>query len=101
VDGRPTSSVTVDGYHGQDDMGGLQRDAFTPYHNQFPRSGMSRALGQADTDFPPYDLLYGLVDLFFKVSDPSMAALETYTDLVVCTCSTYILGVLSYTDKPH
>ena len=51
----------------QSGLGGLQRDGYTPFsgNDQFAPS-MSRALGQADADFPPYDLLYGLVDLFFK-----------------------------------
>lgn len=67
-DGRP---VTGNGYHGQADdmqqgMGGMQRDAFTPYNDQYAPA-MSRALGQAEADFPPYDLLYGLVDLFFSM----------------------------------
>jgi hypothetical protein len=61
------SSVTGNGYHNE--MSGLTREAFTSYQDQFPPSStMTRALGQADEDFPPYDLLYGLVDLFFKVS---------------------------------
>ncbi|EOA91374.1 uncharacterized protein SETTUDRAFT_113089 [Exserohilum turcica Et28A] len=45
--------------------GGLARDVYTPYHEQF-QPAMARNLGHADADFPPYDLLYGLVDLFFK-----------------------------------
>jgi hypothetical protein len=43
---------------------GLSRDAYTPYSEQF-QPAMARNLGHADADFPPYDLLYGLVDLFF------------------------------------
>lgn len=50
----------------QQAMGGLHRDSFSAYNDQFTPTAMSRALGQADADFPPYDLLYGLVDLFFK-----------------------------------
>jgi hypothetical protein len=44
---------------------GMHRDSFSQYNDQFAPA-MSRALSQADADFPPYDLLYGLVDLFFK-----------------------------------
>jgi len=45
--------------------GGLSRDGYTPYNEQY-QPAISRTLGHADADFPPYDLLYGLVDLFFK-----------------------------------
>ena len=45
--------------------GGMSRDVYTPYNDQY-QPAMSRNLGHADADFPPYDLLYGLVDLFFK-----------------------------------
>jgi hypothetical protein len=70
TDGRPTPSVTGNGYNGQHEdmqqnMGGIHRDSFSAYNDQFAPS-ISRSLGQADADFPPYDLLYGLVDLFFK-----------------------------------
>ncbi|KNG48847.1 c6 transcription factor [Stemphylium lycopersici] len=68
TDNRPPSSVAGHGY-ASEDMGGmgsgLSRDAYTPYNEQF-QPAMSRNLGHADADFPPYDLLYGLVDLFFK-----------------------------------
>jgi hypothetical protein len=64
VTDRPTTSVTGNGYgHGQNEE--LQRDSFAQYNEQYAPA-MSRTLGQADADFPPYDLLYGLVDLFFK-----------------------------------
>ncbi|KAF1830296.1 hypothetical protein BDW02DRAFT_507858 [Decorospora gaudefroyi] len=69
TDHRPTSSVAGNGYQSEDlqsGMGsGLSRDTYTPYHDQF-HPAISRTLGQGDADFPPYDLLYGLVDLFFK-----------------------------------
>jgi hypothetical protein len=42
---------------------------------------MSRSLGQADADFPPYDLLYGLVDLFFKHIYPWCPILHRQTTL--------------------
>ncbi|KAH7080005.1 C6 transcription factor-like protein [Paraphoma chrysanthemicola] len=85
TDGRPTPSVTGNGYHGQHDdmsqnMGGMQRDAFAPYNDQFAPS-MARALGQTDADFPPYDLLYGLVDLFFKHIYPWCPILHRQTTL--------------------
>lgn len=55
-----TPSITTNGYSGRSE------EVYTPFgQDQFGPS-MSRALGQADVDFPPYDLLYGLVDLFFK-----------------------------------
>jgi hypothetical protein len=67
TDGRPTPSITGNAYHGQqeDMQQAMQRESFSSYNDQFAPS-MSRTLGQADADFPPYDLLYGLVDLFFK-----------------------------------
>ncbi|USP79164.1 uncharacterized protein yc1106_06438 [Curvularia clavata] len=64
----PSSSVTAHSYAPEDmtSIGGsLSRDPYTPYSEQF-QSTMARNLGQTDADFPPYDLLYGLVDLFFK-----------------------------------
>lgn len=79
TDNRPTPSVTGNGY---DDMqGGFQRDAYTPFSNDQFHPTMSRALGQADTDFPPYDLLYGLVDLFFKHIYPWCPILHRQTTL--------------------
>lgn len=51
----------------QSGMSGMHRDSYTPaFNNDQFHPAMSRALGQAEVDFPPYDLLYGLVDLFFK-----------------------------------
>ncbi|KAH6878608.1 fungal-specific transcription factor domain-containing protein [Alternaria rosae] len=68
TDNRPTPSVTGNGYQSEDVgsmSGGLSRDAYTTYNEQY-QPAMSRNLGHTDADFPPYDLLYGLVDLFFK-----------------------------------
>ncbi|KAF2030514.1 C6 transcription factor-like protein [Setomelanomma holmii] len=84
TDGRPTPSVTGNGYHGQHEempqgMGGMQRDAFATYNEQF--APMARALGQTDADFPSYDLLYGLVDLFFKHIYPWCPILHRQTTL--------------------
>jgi hypothetical protein len=62
TDNRPTPSVTGNGYH-TEDIRGL-RDSYPPYE-QFNAS-MSRDLSHSDPDSPPYDLLYGLVDLFFR-----------------------------------
>jgi hypothetical protein len=39
------------------------------------------AIGQSDNDFPPYDLLYGLVDLFFKHIYPWCPILHRQTTL--------------------
>jgi hypothetical protein len=61
-------------------MGGLHRDSFSSYSDHFAPS-MSRSLGQADADFPPYDLLYGLVDLFFKHIYPWCPILHRQTTL--------------------
>lgn len=68
TDNHPATSVTGHSYSTEDMgsvTGGLARDVYTPYHEQF-QPAMARNLGHADADFPPYDLLYGLVDLFFK-----------------------------------
>ncbi|KAF2112123.1 fungal-specific transcription factor domain-containing protein [Lophiotrema nucula] len=79
---RQQQSAANNGYHApgaeemQQSMGG-QRDMYapvaaSPYSNdRFAPPSMNGSLGpagigHADTDFPPYDLLYGLVDLFFK-----------------------------------
>jgi hypothetical protein len=59
---------------------GLQRDTFLPYNNQHAPS-VSRALEQADADFPPYDLLYALLDLFFKHIFPWCPILDRQTTL--------------------
>lgn len=61
-------------------MGGLQRDSFSSYSDHFAPA-MSRSLGQAEADFPPYDLLYGLVDLFFKHIYPWCPILHRQTTL--------------------
>jgi hypothetical protein len=50
----------------QSGLGGLQRDGYSSFGADHFAPSMSRTLSQADADFPPYDLLYGLVDLFFK-----------------------------------
>ncbi|EUC29932.1 hypothetical protein COCCADRAFT_105218 [Bipolaris zeicola 26-R-13] len=68
TDNRPASSVASHSYTPEDmtAMGSaLTREPYTPYNEQF-QPAMARNLGHADADFPPYDLLYGLVDLFFK-----------------------------------
>lgn len=80
TDSRPTPSVTGNGY--EDMQSGFQRDAYTPFNNNDQyHPAMSRALGQADADFPPYDLLYGLVDLFFKHIYPWCPILHRQTTL--------------------
>jgi hypothetical protein len=84
TDGRPPPSVTGNAYHGQSEdvpqSMGRFRDSFSSYNDHFAPS-MSRSLGQADADFPPYDLLYGLVDLFFKHIYPWCPILHRQTTL--------------------
>jgi hypothetical protein len=71
-DARQTSSAGSNGYqHSPEEIGSnisrLQhRDAFAFNNDRFAPPAMAGALAQGDKDFPPYDLLYGLVDLFFK-----------------------------------
>ncbi|KAJ4292564.1 hypothetical protein N0V90_009227 [Kalmusia sp. IMI 367209] len=70
-DARQAPSVGSNGYqHSPEEMpsnlGGMQRDAFAFNNDRFAPPAMAGALAQGDKDFPPYDLLYGLVDLFFK-----------------------------------
>jgi hypothetical protein len=85
TDGRPTPSVTGNGYtgHPEDMPQGitrLQRDSFSSYSDHFVPL-MSRSLGQAEADFPPYDLLYAVVDLFFKHVWPWCPILHRQTTL--------------------
>lgn len=76
-----SSSGASNGYHGQSDdlqssLGHLSRESYPHMvSNSFANDRFTTplptplgptAIGQADADFPPYDLLYGLVDLFFK-----------------------------------
>ncbi|KAF1998586.1 hypothetical protein P154DRAFT_438710 [Amniculicola lignicola CBS 123094] len=90
---RQPAQVTGNGYHtpaeelarielhpGQPSLNGLSREGYahpvapSPFnHDRFavPPLAHANSLAQAsieqqDGDFPPYDLLYGLVDLFFK-----------------------------------
>ncbi|KAF1966648.1 C6 transcription factor-like protein [Bimuria novae-zelandiae CBS 107.79] len=71
-DARQAPSVGSNGYqHSPDEVasnisGLQQRDAFAFNNDRFAPPAMADALAQGDKDFPPYDLLYGLVDLFFK-----------------------------------
>lgn len=82
TENRPTPSVTGNGYEDmQNGMGGLQREPYTPFNNDQFHPAMSRAIGHADADFPPYDLLYGLVDLFFKHIYPWCPILHRQTTL--------------------
>jgi hypothetical protein len=69
TDNRRTPSITGNGYQSEDmqgGMSGLSRDTYAQFNNDHFTPPMSRTLGQSDAHFPPYDLLYGLVDLFFK-----------------------------------
>ncbi|KAF1851606.1 uncharacterized protein K460DRAFT_413149 [Cucurbitaria berberidis CBS 394.84] len=82
TDNRPTPSVTGSGYEDmQGGLGGFQRDAYTPFNHEQFHPAMSKTLGQSDADFPPYDLLYGLVDLFFKHIYPWCPILHRQTTL--------------------
>ncbi|KAJ4358103.1 uncharacterized protein N0V89_002682 [Didymosphaeria variabile] len=71
-DARQAPSVGSSGYHNSPEdaasnMSGMQqRDAFAFNNDRFAPPSMAGALARGDQDFPPYDLLYGLVDLFFK-----------------------------------
>jgi hypothetical protein len=85
IDAR-SSSIGGNGYHSHSEdmqpaLGHLQRDAYTPFSNDQFAPSMSRGLAQADADFPPYDLLYGLVDLFFKHIYPWCPILHRQTTL--------------------
>ncbi|OAL54190.1 hypothetical protein IQ07DRAFT_629291 [Pyrenochaeta sp. DS3sAY3a] len=82
TDNRSTPSITGNGYDDmQNGMGSLHRDSYSSYTNDQFHPAMSRALGQSDADFPPYDLLYGLVDLFFKHIYPWCPILHRQTTL--------------------
>jgi hypothetical protein len=85
TDNRPTPSVTGNGYGQAEEMqsglGGLQRDGYASFANDHFQPAMPRSLGQSDADFPPYDLLYGLVDLFFKHIYPWCPILHRQTTL--------------------
>lgn len=97
-EGRQASApVAANGYHGpseemQPSLGGMQRDPYAPVaaspfnHDRFAPPPMPgplgpTAIGQSDNDFPPYDLLYGLVDLFFKHIYPWCPILHRQTTL--------------------
>lgn len=84
--------VTGNGYHPspeemQSGLGALQRDSYAAgapspfHHDRFAPPSMAGALAQGDNDFPPYDLLYGLVDLFFKHIYPWCPILHRQTTL--------------------
>lgn len=80
------------GYHPSPDemqagLSGLQRDTYpqvaaSPFNSdRFAPPSMAGGLAQGDTDFPPYDLLYALVDLFFKHIYPWCPILHRQTTL--------------------
>lgn len=88
----PATPVTSNGYHVPAEevhhaMGGYAPIAHSPFHNdrfgppQMPGALGHSALGHSDNDFPPYDLLYGLVDLFFKHIYPWCPILHRQTTL--------------------
>lgn len=81
ADARRTSSNAGSGYNVHvEDVNGMQRDSYAAYNEQYAPT-MSRALDQDEVDFPPYDLLYGLVDLFFKHIYPWCPILHRQTTL--------------------
>ncbi|KAF2731582.1 hypothetical protein EJ04DRAFT_442789 [Polyplosphaeria fusca] len=82
------------GYHDeiQPILGGIQRDTYGPVpasnfnNDRFAPSAVNGPIGQGaigpgDADLPPYDLLYGLVDLFFKHVFPWCPILHRQTTL--------------------
>ncbi|KAF2713606.1 hypothetical protein K504DRAFT_487976 [Pleomassaria siparia CBS 279.74] len=86
------SAVVSNGYHPShtqpEDLQtpmGIQRHPYAPpfNHDRFapPLSGQGAAMAPMDNDFPPYDLLYGLVDLFFKHIYPWCPILHRQTTL--------------------
>jgi len=88
---RQPPAVPGNGYHVtseevQSGLGGLQRDPYATVASPFERDrfgtqSMPGAFAQGDHDFPPYDLLYGLVDLFFKHIYPWCPILHRQTTL--------------------
>jgi hypothetical protein len=88
---RQTPAVAGNGYHApsedmQSTLSGLRHDSYanvsSPFSNdRFGPSSTGGTLGQGDNDFPPYDLLYGLVDLFFKHVYPWCPILHRQTTL--------------------
>ncbi|KAF2637391.1 C6 transcription factor-like protein [Massarina eburnea CBS 473.64] len=89
--GGQTPAGAGNGYHPapeelQSALGGLQRDyapvTTSPFSNdRFAPPPMNSPLANGDNDFPPYDLLYGLVDLFFKHVYPWCPILHRQTTL--------------------
>ncbi|KAF2277850.1 uncharacterized protein EI97DRAFT_465967 [Westerdykella ornata] len=85
-----THTQPINGYHAPTEelhhpLGHLQRDPYA-HGNGFAPAQLSVAfnhasIGHADDDFPPYDLLYGLVDLFFKHIYPWCPILHRQTTL--------------------
>lgn len=71
----PRPPPAANGYHGPAEDLQQHQSAYAqvpapPYHNErYAHSSLHAPAGpntQADNDLPPYDLCYGLVDLFFK-----------------------------------
>ncbi|KAF2476045.1 uncharacterized protein BDR25DRAFT_278813 [Lindgomyces ingoldianus] len=93
----PSTPAVGNGYQPPPDemqhsLGPLQRDVYGSgapagfSNDRFPAPSLSAhagqaTMGQTDTDFPPYDLLYGLVDLFFKHIYPWCPILHRQTTL--------------------
>jgi hypothetical protein len=106
----PPIPAGVNGYHGpsEDTQHGIapgQRDIYAPSpHAAFnndrfvapPMTGQGgpAPMGPGDAEFPPYDLLYGLVDLFFKHIYPWCPILHRQTTL------TALFGPDSSLDEP-
>ncbi|KAF1955412.1 C6 transcription factor-like protein [Byssothecium circinans] len=90
-DGRQPSVSSSNSYPAPDELqsalGALPRNSFAPQtsspfsNDRFAPPPMPGALANGDNDFPPYDLLYGLVDLFFKHVYPWCPILHRQTTL--------------------
>ncbi|KAL5119720.1 hypothetical protein ACEQ8H_002326 [Pleosporales sp. CAS-2024a] len=66
--------------HTQSQFGPGPTDSFSSYSEQYSPSA-ARATGLGDAHFPPHDLLYALVDLFFKHVYPWCPILHRQTTL--------------------
>jgi hypothetical protein len=91
ADSRQTPAIAGNGYHAPSEeahagFGGIRRDSYAnvtaPFNgDRFGSQSIAGGFSQGDNDFPPYDLLYGLVDLFFKHIYPWCPILHRQTTL--------------------
>ncbi|CAI6339652.1 unnamed protein product [Periconia digitata] len=93
-DSRPVTAAASNGYppppQPPDEvpsaaLGGFPRDSYAPNFpfngDRLTSSSGPASLSNGDNDFPPYDLLYGLVDLFFRHVYPWCPILHRQTTL--------------------